>query len=101
MACAVIFLSFWAEVHYNSIYPEGGKHIHIANVPLVTSYLKNSDIIDIISYIINSFFKCRTSTTKHEEEEEMVELVMVLTSQEFTTLWRLSVVFLPWLLASL
>lgn len=22
---AVIFLSFWAEVHYNSIYPEGGK----------------------------------------------------------------------------
>jgi hypothetical protein len=25
LACAVIFLSFWAEVHYNSIYPEGGK----------------------------------------------------------------------------
>ncbi|RWW68393.1 hypothetical protein BHE74_00024083 [Ensete ventricosum] len=23
----VIFLSFWAEVHYNSIYPEGGKYI--------------------------------------------------------------------------
>lgn len=23
--CAVISLSFWAEVHYNSIYPEGGK----------------------------------------------------------------------------
>lgn len=22
---AVIFLSFWAEVHYNSIYPEGGN----------------------------------------------------------------------------
>lgn len=22
---AVICLSFWAEVHYNSIYPEGGK----------------------------------------------------------------------------
>ncbi|MFS7990185.1 hypothetical protein Hanom_Chr11g01055761 [Helianthus anomalus] len=20
----VVFLSFWAEVHYNSIYPEGG-----------------------------------------------------------------------------
>lgn len=26
-AHAVIFLSFWAEVHYNSIYPEGGKII--------------------------------------------------------------------------
>ncbi|KAF8396549.1 hypothetical protein HHK36_018173 [Tetracentron sinense] len=24
VSCAVIFLSFWAEVHYNSIYPEGG-----------------------------------------------------------------------------
>ncbi|KAJ6317459.1 hypothetical protein OIU76_013073 [Salix suchowensis] len=25
----VIFLSFWAEVHYNSIYPEGGKHLDL------------------------------------------------------------------------
>lgn len=25
---AVIHLSFWAEVHYNSIYPEGGNHLH-------------------------------------------------------------------------
>lgn len=25
LSCAVIFLSFWAEVHYNSIYPEGGN----------------------------------------------------------------------------
>nr|GMC86346.1 OTU domain-containing protein DDB_G0284757-like [Ipomoea batatas] len=24
----VIHLSFWAEVHYNSIYPEGGNHLH-------------------------------------------------------------------------
>lgn len=23
---AVIFLSFWAEVHYNSIYPQGGNY---------------------------------------------------------------------------
>jgi hypothetical protein len=22
---AVIYLSFWAEVHYNSIYPDGGE----------------------------------------------------------------------------
>ncbi|KAJ0100759.1 hypothetical protein Patl1_06056 [Pistacia atlantica] len=25
----IIFLSFWAEVHYNSIYPEGGKNAFV------------------------------------------------------------------------
>ena len=29
MNCAVICLSFWAEVHYNSIYPEGGMSIYL------------------------------------------------------------------------
>jgi hypothetical protein len=32
LACAVIFLSFWAEVHYNSIYPEGGKHLFLRQI---------------------------------------------------------------------
>ncbi|KAK9279750.1 hypothetical protein L1049_013432 [Liquidambar formosana] len=31
----VICLSFWAEVHYNSIYPEGGKHLYIFLVSVV------------------------------------------------------------------
>ena len=31
LACAVIFLSFWAEVHYNSIYPEGGNFFFFRN----------------------------------------------------------------------
>ncbi|GKU91682.1 hypothetical protein SLEP1_g5516 [Rubroshorea leprosula] len=30
----VICLSFWAEVHYNSIYPEGGKHPNTCYLPL-------------------------------------------------------------------
>jgi hypothetical protein len=25
LCCAVIFLGFWAEVHYNSIYRQGGN----------------------------------------------------------------------------
>lgn len=28
MCNAVIFLSFWAEVHYNSIYFQGGDYIY-------------------------------------------------------------------------
>ncbi|XP_039127883.1 OVARIAN TUMOR DOMAIN-containing deubiquitinating enzyme 9-like isoform X1 [Dioscorea cayenensis subsp. rotundata] len=38
----VIFLSFWAEVHYNSIYPEGdtyGRH-HLADLPTLETKKK-------------------------------------------------------------
>lgn len=39
---AVISLSFWAEVHYNSIYPEGGKD-------LSSTYLKSRAISSMVS----------------------------------------------------
>lgn len=43
-ARAVIFLSFWAEVHYNSIYPEGGNVFFFS--PLKLGSLPNLKIVE-------------------------------------------------------
>lgn len=73
--CAVICLSFWAEVHYNSIYPEGGKwkeafsfYIHLLG--------KQEEKWNDITGINNCFvFIFRTSSAKLKEKEEMVEFL--------------------------
>lgn len=75
MTYAVIFLSFWAEVHYNSIYPEEGKltqqnafnktRVAIPNVEeTVLSYC-------IIMFML--FFISRTAYVRESEKEEMVD----------------------------
>ena len=46
MFCAVIFLSFWAEVHYNSIYPQEGKQIDMHSINTMNSVKKHVFFFD-------------------------------------------------------
>ncbi|KAJ9540385.1 LOW QUALITY PROTEIN: hypothetical protein OSB04_026891 [Centaurea solstitialis] len=77
----IIFLSFWAEVHYNSIYPEGGN-LHDL---YIIKYLKCRHL-DVYAYFVlaccclelqfsNTIYEILSGATKHgaEEKEKMVD----------------------------
>lgn len=51
---AVILLSFWAEVHYNSIYPQGGNFSSLSPV------IKLSGLVCIVS-CIDEYLLLKTS----------------------------------------
>lgn len=68
MSRAVVYLSFWAEVHYNSIYPQGGNFSFLSPDSIKCFKLEwglNGDLYSVVC------LKYRLNTSNWEQIEEL------------------------------
>jgi hypothetical protein len=85
-------LSFWAEVHYNSIYPEGGTQFAFFFLVIGVAFHPISH--DFVNFFL-FYVKCRVSNNGVEEKEEVVAPFCHLIFFREELIWFLLHLFSP------
>lgn len=101
MACAVIFLSFWSEVHYNSIYPEGGKKKYIFvtwTLILYTCFYSRNYTNEMVIFLID--LQCVNFYFLSNVFPKSLYIWHGFFKYNITFSWLLEVYFLWWLKCS-